>query len=483
MYFIGLDMGTQGVRGIITNYKGELICSSNIKFNIINCSNIEGFIEQDPSMWLNSTIHVLKDLVYKFKNTGKKVEDIKALSLDGTSGTIIFLDGNNKPLTNGIMYNDRRAYEESHVVQSYGKELGESLGYKFNFSYALPKILWIKNHRPDIYEKTKRILHQGDYILGNLIGIFCTSDYSNGLKTGYDLINKKWPDFIEKLGISKRILPKVVAPGEVIGNISGEISNITGLKTSTLVVGGCTDGYASSIASGMSKEGEFNTSLGTTITIKGIWNNIIKDKHGRIYSHLHPEGYWIVGGASNIGGKSLDSRFKKEEFDILNKELDKYAPTNIVMYPLIGKGERFPFVKEEAEGFIIGEPKDKAELYIAVLEGVGYIERLCYETIEDLGCKVKDYIFITGGGVKSKEWCQIRANILNKTLLIPEIWEAAMGAAILATSKTFYSSLTEGVENMVKIKEKIEPKYGQEKTYEERYEMFKDKCREKSYLI
>ncbi|MEW9095837.1 MAG: FGGY family carbohydrate kinase [Clostridiaceae bacterium] len=168
MYFIGLDMGTQGVRGIVTNYKGELICESNIKFDVINCSNIEGFIEQDSSMWLNSTIDVLKDLVYKFKNMGRRVEDIKALSLDGTSGTIVFLDKDNKPLSNGIMYNDRRAYEESHIVQSYGKELSESLGYKFNFSYALPKILWVRNHRPDIYEKTKKILHQGDYILGNL---------------------------------------------------------------------------------------------------------------------------------------------------------------------------------------------------------------------------------------------------------------------------------------------------------------------------
>ena len=483
MYVLGIDIGTQGVRGIVSDKNGEVAASFSTPFEYMNISNIEGHKEQDASVWWNAAVNTIKHIVAELKEKGIESDKIVAISLDGTSGTIVPIDNNFKPLCNGLLYNDARAGEEAAVVQEKGKALAEKLGYKFNSSYALPKMLWIKNHQRDIYENTHLIVHQTDYIVGCLTNCYNVSDYSDALKSGYDLIDKKWPEFIEKdLGIDINKLPKIVAPGTFIAKVSKECSVITGLSENTSVVAGATDGYASAIASGAIEPGDYNTSIGTTTIIKGVTEKLIKDEKGRIYCHLHPEGYWMPGGASNTGGKCLNNRFDKEKFDYYNTFVEGVTPTNLVIYPVVGQGERFPFVNKEAVEFIVGEPKDEKELYAALMEGVAYTERLAYDTLIELGSEMNDRVFITGGAVKSKEWSQIRANVLNKTLLKPCVVEPAMGSAIIAASKILFTNINEAARNMVRIEEEIKPEEDKVKIYEERYKVFKEECRKRNYI-
>ncbi|AOT72638.1 FGGY-family carbohydrate kinase [Geosporobacter ferrireducens] len=483
MYVLGIDIGTQGVRGLAVDKYGCVIAGHSTPFAEMNISTIENHKEQDAHIWWEATLNTINEIVNGLIKKNIDPEAIIAIALDGTSGTIVPLNHLYSPLCNGLMYNDGRSAEEAVIVQEKGFEIALKLGYRFNSSYALPKILWIKKHRPDIYDKIHLIVHQSDYIVGRLTGCYHFSDYSNALKTGYDLIEQKWPDFIEKdLEIELKKLPTVLSPGTKIGYISDEAAKSTGLSIRTKVIAGATDGYASAIASGAVEPGDFNTSIGTTLTIKGVVNHLIKDEKGRVYCHLHPEGYWMPGGASNTGGKCLNARFDPVLFDAYNQHVEQKTPTDIVVYPLVGKGERFPFVQPDAEAFMIGNSRNDKELYAALMEGVAYTERLSYDLLAALGCEIKDRLFITGGAVKSKEWSQIRANVMNKTLLKPEIAEPAMGSAIIAASQTMFTDITEAAKSMVRIGETIYPQPHKVKKYNEKYRIFLEECHQRGYI-
>ncbi|MCX7704964.1 MAG: FGGY-family carbohydrate kinase [bacterium] len=464
--FIGIDIGTQGVRVVGLNTEGVTVASAETVFENIKTLN-EGRHEQIPYEWWNAVVLCLRKVLSELnRNT------ISAISVSSTSGTVCFLDKNYQPLLPAIMYNDKRSEKEAKILNEVLKGLTEKMGYKFNCSYALAKILWVKENMPDIFDKTVRIVHAADFITGKLSGNFCISDYTNVLKSGFDLIDGKWPDEIEKhLGIPVEILPEVVPSGAVIGVVSMSCANETGLPAGIPVVAGMTDGCASQISTGAITPGEWNSTLGTTLVIKGVTEKILKDPLGRIYNHKHPDGWWLPGGASNTGGECIMRRFERSKWQYLENRAENIAPTDKLCWPLTGKGERFPFIHNEAEGF---EPMDCDEetLYTCYLEGVGYIEKLAYQTLKSLGAEIKDVVRIAGGATKSALWNRIRASILNKTLALPANTQAAAGAAILAASRTYFKNLTQACQNMVKITHYYEPEKKWMPIYEEQYQKF-----------
>jgi xylulokinase len=167
------------------------------------------------------------------------------------------------------MYNDGRAVQEAEAINQVSQAFQTRLGYAFNASFALAKMLWLKQQRPKIFASTSLFVHATDFIIGKLSGTYHLSDYSNALKSGYDLERYEWPAFIEhELGIPLEKLPQIVHPGTPITTVSGECAAETGLAANTPVVAGMTDGCTSQIASGAVKPGDWNSTLGTTLVIK-----------------------------------------------------------------------------------------------------------------------------------------------------------------------------------------------------------------------
>ncbi|HHW02621.1 MAG TPA: FGGY-family carbohydrate kinase [Thermoanaerobacterales bacterium] len=482
MIVIGIDIGTQGVRNIAVDESGKKICIAHEELQPFTSIN-RGWKEQNPKDWERAFRICFKKLLEGIKIQGYSLSEVKAISVDGTSGTIIPIDNNNLPLMNAIMYNDSRAGEETEHIKSLTVNFSDKVGYSFNSSFALPKILWIKENLQEVYQNTWKFIHQTDFIVGVMTGIYDITDHSNALKTGFDLVDYKWPDsIIEKLGLDLQKFPRVIRPGDVIANISKNFAQEFGLSCDTTVVAGMTDGCAGQVASGAVQEGTWNSILGTTLVVKGITQNLIKDRCGRIYSHLHPEGYWMPGGASNTGGECLEKVFPAIDYKDWDLKAERYLPTNLIIYPLVKKGERFPFINSEAEGFISGESQSDIELYAGYLEGVSFFERLCYDTLSDLGATVSDKIYVTGGGTKSRIWMKLRASVLNKTLLMPKISDPCMGSAVVAASRTVYKNLLEAAANMVRPGEIIAPDHRFTGVYEEKYNTFKCIMRQKGYI-
>lgn len=484
MYVLGLDVGTQGVRVLVCNADGNIVAQASESFISHTDGGLPtGHFEQSPEDWWSAASACLKRVVGVLVDSGRTPESIGAIAVDSTSGTIIPLDESGLPLRPAIMYNDTRAAStEADECNIAGRSLTDKLGYRFAESFALPKILWLIHHEPDVFERASCFVHAADYIVGRLTGEFGVSDTSNALKTGYDLVDRCWPGFIEdKLGIPVDKLPSVVVPGTVIGAVSKECAGETGLASGTPVAAGVTDGTAGFFASGAVKVGDWNSTIGTTLVMRGVSSDLIKDSLGRIYCHSHPMGYWLPGGASNVGAECIAKLFAGRDLDDLNAYVPQYVPTPLIVYPLVRRGERFPFVNSSAEGFMIGEPRDSRELYAAYLEGVGFVERWCLEMVGSLGAEVGDTVFTTGGGARSGAWMQVRADVLGRKVVRPMTTECAMGAAAVAASAVLFSDIEESVRSMIKPGDSVEPDPSKVGVYDDRYAAFRDACAARGY--
>jgi len=481
MLFMGIDIGTQGARTVVIDTSGNLAANKSIAFSSINEAVFPDQYEQDADDWWKAASETISSCVNQLKDNGYQPSDILSISVDGTSGTIVPLDHTYHPLCNAFMYNDMRAKKQAKTIHLFLQNTEKKLGYRFNASFALPRILYIRENMPEIYEKTAVFSHQSDYIVGKLCSEYCISDYSNALKTGYDLIEQRWPEGMEEVGIDCRKLPRIVAPGTMIGQVSGKTARELGLSVCTRIVAGSTDGYASALAAGAARTGDWASIIGTTLVLKGVTKDLIIDPSGSSYSHRLPDGSWMPGGASNIGGRCLNRNFDPSEFNSLGAKADLITPTGIISYPLVGKGERFPFVDPNAEAFMVGDISSRETHFAALMEGVGFAERFCFERMESLGCEVGPVIYTSGGACKSIPWLRIRASILNRRLKVPEIVDAAMGSALLAAMHEF-KTLPDAAAAMIRIKEIIDPDPKKVPVYEELYRKFEQECRNRFAL-
>lgn len=468
MLFMGIDVGTQGVRCVVANTCGEIAAAHSVPFSSLNIASHEGWYEQSPDAWTDAAESAIRACTSQIPNP----EEIVSISIDGTSGTIVPLGADMRPLTNGVMYNDPRARAQASRAHDALGALEKKMGYRIGASFSLPRILWVHDALPEIYAQTAVFAHQADYIAGMLTGEYRISDYSNALKTGYDLIGGRWPEeFSSLLDLDLRKFPRVARPGEAIAQVSASAAERLGLSPKTRVAGGSTDGYASALAAGAVAPGRWASIIGTTFVLKGATRDLVIDPSGSSYSHRLPDGAWLLGGAANLGGRVLNFVRGERSFDEMNAASESLVPTGVRCYPLTGRGERFPFVHPDCEAFYIGDVTG-GRLYPAVMEGVGFAERLSLERMSALGCEVGDTVYTTGGACRSALWLKIRASILKRALVVPEVVDAAMGSALLAASAHF-GSLEAAAQAMIREKTCVEPDARLSEQYDEIYARFR----------
>ncbi len=481
MLYCGIDIGTQSVKIIVIDESKNLI--SNIGEKLPKSQyyvDENGFQchEQNPSEWWEVLLECFKRVTQDFRKKDIDFREIAGFSISGTSGTILFLDKNNSPLTKAFMYNDGRSVAEAQQINGIATSHCEKHGYQFSASFALSKILWLKQHRPEIWKQVHKINHCVDFIVGKMSSEYGISDYSNALKTGYDLIKLEWPQFIQsELEISESVLPKILNPGEFIAETSGIFQKLTGIPSGIPIFAGLTDGTASLLSSSAVNPGDIFSVLGSTIVEKVISESIIKDLsgQGRIYSHKFPFGGWIPGGASNVGALTLSEEFQGYELGHLNSTVKDYTPSNLYVYPLHKNGERFPFSNPYVKGFLQGGVKNVEHKYASYIEGLCYVEHLMLDVLQDLGADLGDKIYTAGGGTKSEAWMQLRANILGRDILIPKIPEASYGSAILVGCVSeFGNDISRACEELIEIQKVYQPDITKVDIYQKNFSKFKE---------
>jgi len=481
--FCGIDVGTQGARCVFARDDGRVAARAESPFAALTMDLAPGLSEQQPAAWMSAIRRATGEASDRLRPNLAPSDRLAAVGVTSTSGTLCVLDARHEPVVPAIMYNDPRSADQAAEVQRAGASVAGTLGYRFGPSFGLPKILWLRQVRPDIFDGAALFLSPTDYVVGWLTGSWGRSDETNMLKFGYDLLNGRWPAYIEKdLGIPLGRLPAVQKPGELAGRVIRQAAEETGLPAGLPVVAGMTDGCASQISSGAVAPGQYCSTIGTTLVIKGVSRKLLLDPEGRFYCHRHPQGFWLPGGASNTGARCLAEEFTPAETEERSARALDVSPTGLVSYPLVGRGERFPFRCADAEGFLLGEPASRDELFAAHMEGIACLERLAYETLEELGAQVGDAVFSAGGGARSDAWLQIRADTLGKTVLRPESTGGAMGAAILAASMERFPDLGQAARAMVRLDREVTPRARSRPAYDAKYRRFEAECRARGYL-
>lgn len=209
MFVLGIDIGTQGARALITDLDGHVQNEARSDFPLSQITPSDtGRFEQDPQVWREAAFEVIGTAVAGFCEAGHPAEAIVALSVTSTSGTLCLVDEGGEPVGPAIMYSDTRASAEAKEVQAAGAELASKLGTRFSPSFALSRLRWIQRHQPERLERARWCASPTDLVIGWLSGEWGYSDWTNMLKWGYDVVDLRWPEFIhQKLGMPMNKLP------------------------------------------------------------------------------------------------------------------------------------------------------------------------------------------------------------------------------------------------------------------------------------
>ena len=474
MYYIGVDLGTSALKLVMMDSRGELVKSVSKEYPLYFPHS--GWSEQNPTDWFLVVKEGLKELA------AGAAEKIAGISFGGQMHGLVILDKDDNVLRPAILWNDGRSTKETDYLNNViGKEKLSELTANIAFAgFTAPKILWVKNNEPEIFEKISKIMLPKDYISYMLSGSFCT-DYSDA--SGMlllDVKNKKWSqEMIKICGISESVLPKLYESYEVVGNIKPELAKELGLNEDIKIIAGAGDNAAAAIGTATVGEGACNISLGTSGTIFISSKNFGVDKYNALHSFDHADGYYHLMGcmlsAASCNKWWMEDILKTEDFAGEQKDIDNLGENKVFFLPYL-MGERSPHNDPFARGSFIGMSMDtrREDMTLAILEGVTFALRDSLEVARSLGIEIKKTM-ICGGGAKSPLWKKLVANIMNVEVEVPVSEEGpGFGAAILAAVGCGeYENVEAATKAIIKIKEKIKPEEELALKYEERYQKFK----------
>mgnify|MGYP001813900490 CR=1 FL=1 len=416
-HYLGIDVGTSGCRACVIDEQAGILAEAAVGLPAPLAR--DGSSEQDAELWWQALCRLLDDLSGITPMSG-----ITAISLDGTSSTLLCCEADGTPLGPALMYNDARSTAGAARIAGVAPATSGAHGA----SSSLAKLLLLQTG--GITQRARHVLHQADWLLGRLSGQYGVTDENNALKLGYDPVQRCWPDWLDTLGIDRRSLPDVVPPGQTTGALADKWCRRWGFSETTRIVSGTTDSTAAFLATGAAL-GEAVTSLGSTLVLKVYTDRPVFEPRYGIYSHRLGD-LWLAGGASNSGGTVLRQYFSPGEIESLTRQLRPSSPTGLDYYPLPAKGERFPVNDPSLPPQLQPRPPEDAVFFQAILEGIAAIEARGYRLLEQLGAPYPTLVHTTGGGAGNAGWQTIRQTALGVPVIAAVHQQAAFGAALLA---------------------------------------------------
>ena len=489
-YLLGIDAGTTSVKSVLFNFKGEVIGSSLQEYSLSTPK--PDYVELNPEIYWVTCKRSVKELLKRSKISP---DEIISVAISSQGETLIVLDKDGKPLRNAIVWLDNRSKEEAEILK---KKFGEEEVYRITGqpqivpTWPATKILWIRRNEPQIFEKADKFLLVEDYLIYRLTGEY-TSEYSLYSSTLYLDIRKDiwWREMLDELGINEDQLPHVRPSGIVVGEISAEASAELGLSRKTIVATGAMDQAASAIGAGNVKPGILSETTGAALAIVVTVNKPTYDPKRRIPCHRHPVDklYFLMPWSQTAGmflrwfrdnfclmERSLESMIGIDAYALMDKEAERVPPGSegLVMLPHL-MGAACPEFDPDARAVMFGITlkHSKPHFIRAVMESVAYMLKRNLDILNELGVDIREVRSI-GGAAKSKLWNRIKADVLQKKILIPKIKDtSALGAAILAgVASKVYRSVEAAAESMVEIEDVIEPREEYKELYSKLYEIY-----------
>lgn len=480
---IGLDVGTSGTKGVAVNAAGEVLASALVEYPL--ASPHPNWAEQNPADWRDAALAVLRELAHAPE---VNVADVKGLGLTGQMHGSVFLDQKNSIIRPALLWCDQRTAKQCDDITSKvgADRLIEMVSNPALTGFTAPKILWLREHEPECYERVARVLLPKDYVRWVLTGEYATdvADASGTLL--FDVKNRAWHDeLLGMLDIPKSFLPRAYEGPEVTGQLSADAAEKTGLPKGIPVVAGGGDQAAGGVGCGIVRTGVISSTVGTSGVVFAFADNVTMDPQGRVHTFCHSvPGKWHVMGVVLSAGGSLrwyrDALCHLEKAVAAETGIDPYAfiteaaaqtpvgAEGLVFLPYL-TGERTPHKDPYAKGAFVGLSlrHSKAHMARAVLEGVAYAMRDSLEIIREMGVPVEQ-VRASGGGARSPFWRQIQADVNQAPLVTINVDEGpAYGAALLATVATgLHASVEEACDATIRVVDTMTPIPGHAKKYD-----------------
>ena len=418
-YIATFDFGTTAVKGALVDTAGKLAAfdSVNLSLDLQN-----GHVEQDPKEWIRAF-----EKISKVFFSVATPENIAGLIMSGQMQDVILMDDHLWPMGRAILYQDGRSRKEYEALLSVLEEaeLERITGNAYSPTLVLPKLAWVKENQPELWQKARCVLHSPKDVINALLTGRCCTDTTTASTAGaMDIHRKIWnPTILETAGIPLSYMPQICAPHECIGGVTKAAAAQFGYAEGMPVFCGIGDAGASFFASGLIHDGEFSITLGTTGMIgliaretippqNGIWNlaAMVED------TYIHVVPFLNAGNVHKWVSSLMSADFETIDYAYMNKLLDEpHGQSGLVCLPFL-IGERFPVVDPDVRGCLIGltPSTTRADIANACLEGVCFSIKQGLDTIAVPPRKV----VLIGGGARAIQWCQKMADILEVEITV-----------------------------------------------------------------
>lgn len=488
--FLGIDIGTSGTKTLAINEKGKILGSATAEYPCYHPKPL--WSEQDPEDWWQATIKTVRAVV---KQAKLKSADVRAIGLSGQMHGSVFLDKQNRVVRRALLWNDQRTAAECNEIEERAGGRRELINLVANpalSGFTAPKILWLRNHEPKSFDKTRKVLLPKDEIRRRLTGEFATevSDASGMLLL--DVKQREWSrTLLERLQLDESLLARCYESEEVTGKLTAESAKTLGLSTDCLVVGGAGDCAAGAVGNGIVSKGTLSTSIGTSGVMFVHSDTVEVDPEGRLHTFCHAvRGKWHMMGVNLSAGGCLhwfrdqlcqaevaqEKKTKKDTYVLLDAEATAVQPGSegLFFLPYLS-GERTPHADPDARGCFVGLTlaHTRGHLVRSVMEGVTYAMRDSLEIIRGLGVPVKQ-IRASGGGSKSPLWRQIQADVFGEKLVTINSQEgAAYGVALLAAvGSGAYKDVVEACSATIRVVSQTSPKAAAKKQHDAAFPVY-----------
>ncbi|WP_373353394.1 xylulokinase [Pseudoroseicyclus sp. CXY001] len=428
--FLGLDLGTSGLKGILIGEGQEVIAEATAPLTVQRPH--DGWSEQDPASWILAAEEVFAALAAKADLGG-----LKGIGLSGQMHGATLLDAGDAVLRPCILWNDTRSAEEAAALD--GQPAFRKLTGNIVFpGFTAPKLAWVKRHEPEIFAKVAKVLLPKDYLRLWLTGEH-VAEMSDAAGTAWlDVAKRDWADeLLAATDLSRAHMPRLVEGSEVSGQLRPELASRYGIPAGVPVAGGGGDNAASAVGVGVVKAGQAFVSLGTSGVLFAASDAYQPDAASAVHTFCHAlPGTWhqmgvILAAADALNWYAGIAGAPASELTGALGPLE--APGRTLFLPYLG-GERTPHNDAKVRGAFLGldHAADRAALTRAVLEGVTFALADCFDALTGTGTKIERLIAV-GGGSRSDYWLKAIATALNMPIELPEAGDfgGAYGAARL----------------------------------------------------
>lgn len=481
MKFLGLDIGTGGSRAVVIDAAGQVIASATVEHEAFASPHI-GWAEQQPDDWWRASCGAIRQVL---STDGVDADEIAAVSFSGQMHGSVLLDASDEVLRPALLWCDQRTEKQcEEITGKIGSErLIEMVSNPAVTGFTLPKLLWVRENEPDIWEWVHSVMLPKDYIRLRLTGEKATdvADASGTLML--NVRGRAWSsEVLNALDLDAGLLPPLFESTEIVGKVSSAGAAATGLKIGTLVGAGAGDNAAGAIGMGIVTPGTVSVTIGTSGVVFVVTDEPTIDPKGRIHSLCHAvPGRWHMTGVTLAAGQSLkwfrDNFASGKSYDEITKEAAAVSPgsSGAIWLPYL-MGERAPHLDPNARAAFVGltAGHNFGHMARALLEGVAFSLRDSLEIFREIGAPI-DRIRLGGGGARSPLWRQIQADVYGQAIETIEADEgAAFGAAILAgVGVGAWKSVDEACSKVIRIASNTEPEQASASALERNYEAYK----------